>query len=161
LPAERLLTGGLGTLPLAPISRVAEADLPGVVARMKQRLRGRPKAQAADLWTATHVLMGLRYEEALVDQLLQGVIAMEESVTYQAIIAKGENKGRLQEARKWLVLMGRGRLGEPDVAVTAAIEAISSPERLEELGTHLHEAASWHELLGLPPRRTRRRKPRS
>ena len=37
--------------------------------------------------------MGLRYDEALADKLLEGVRAMEDSVTYQAIIRKGEAKG--------------------------------------------------------------------
>jgi predicted transposase YdaD len=37
--------------------------------------------------------LGLRYEQALIDQLLQGVRAMEESVTYQAIFKKGNEKG--------------------------------------------------------------------
>jgi predicted transposase YdaD len=91
LPVERLLAGGLGTLPLAPISAVTTTELPGVIRRMKERLRGRSRAQAGDVWTATYLLMGLRYEQALVNQLLEGVIAMEESVTYQALIAKGEN----------------------------------------------------------------------
>jgi hypothetical protein len=44
---------------LAPISAVTEAALPGVVAR-----EARP-AVAEELWTATYVLMGLRYQEAL------------------------------------------------------------------------------------------------
>src|SRR5205823_3141389 len=34
LSPEQLLTGGLGTLPLAPISNVTEADLPDVIERL-------------------------------------------------------------------------------------------------------------------------------
>jgi len=45
------------------------------------------------LWTATYVLMGLRYDLALAGELLKGVLAMEESVTYQEIIRKGEARG--------------------------------------------------------------------
>jgi predicted transposase YdaD len=171
LPVERLLAGGLGTLPLAPLSAVTEAELPGVVGRMKQRLRGRPGAEVSDLWTATYVLMGLRFEPPLVDRLLRGVVAMEESTTYQAILAKGKaegrdegwdegrDEGRLQEAKRWLLLMGRERFGEPDARVTAAVEALDDPERLEQLGLRLLKVASWQKLLQLPSRRTRRRKP--
>jgi predicted transposase YdaD len=116
----------------------------------------------AGLWTATQVLMGLRYEEALVDQLLQGVIAMEESVTYQAIIAKGKaegrDEGRLQEAKRLLLLQGRELLGEPGAKVTAAVEAIGELERVEQLSLRVLKATSWQELLGLPPHRSRNRK---
>jgi hypothetical protein len=35
LPAEGLLTGGLGTPPLAPLSDVRQEDLPQVVRRMQ------------------------------------------------------------------------------------------------------------------------------
>jgi predicted transposase YdaD len=166
LPVERLLAGGLGTLPLAPISAVAEAELPGVIERMRQRLRGRSRAHASKLWTATYVLLGLRYDQLRVDELLQGVIAMEESVTYQAIIAKGRDQGRaeglhqgeLQQAQKTLLLLRQERFGAPDARVTAVVEAITDLRLLEQLSVRLLHAASWEELLELPRRRSRRPK---
>ncbi len=71
-----------------------------------------PPSLAADLWSAAFILMGLRYERALIQKLLQGVVTMKESVTYQAIIeegmaeglAKGLAKGEIDEARKILLL---------------------------------------------------------
>src|SRR5205807_1262841 len=83
VPVARLLGGGLGALPLAPVSDVSTASLPGVVRRMKGRLRGTDKAR--ELWAATYILLGLRYSPEMADALLQGVISMEESTTYQAI----------------------------------------------------------------------------
>ena len=38
LPAETFLTGGLGLVPLATLSAVAEADLPAVIGQMEQRI---------------------------------------------------------------------------------------------------------------------------
>ena len=38
MPVGSLLVGGLGTLPLAPISQVNEAQLPGVIEATKLRL---------------------------------------------------------------------------------------------------------------------------
>jgi predicted transposase YdaD len=38
LSAASLLAGGLGTLPLAPISNVTQAELPDVIDRLKERL---------------------------------------------------------------------------------------------------------------------------
>lgn len=57
LPVEQLLSGGAGTLALAPISAVPETEVRRVIQRMKERLSG-PKAprRAADIWAATYVL---------------------------------------------------------------------------------------------------------
>src|SRR5262249_1589190 len=111
---------------------------------------------------------GLRYEQALIQKLLQGVMAMKESVTYQAIIekgmakglAKGLAKGELEEARKILLLLGRSHLGEPSSEAIAAVNAVTDVQKLEELTVRLLRATSWHELLGLngPGRRGRGRK---
>ena len=47
LSPEPLLTGGLALMPLAPISAVTEADLPGIIKRMERRLSGRWAAAGA------------------------------------------------------------------------------------------------------------------
>jgi len=86
---------------------------------------------------------------------------MEESVTYQAILRQGEAKGlvkgKLEEARKNLLLVGTKCLGDPSKAATAAVEALDDLIRLEQLIVAAVEAKSWEALLGLPPRRTRRK----
>ena len=51
------------------------------------------KNQAETLWTATYLLMGLKYSDELIDRLLEGVQNMEESVTYQKILKKGRGGG--------------------------------------------------------------------
>jgi predicted transposase YdaD len=150
VPAERWLAGGLGVLPLAPLGAVQEAELPAVIAQMKQRLdREVPGGQAAELWSAAYILMSVRYEQALIQTLLQGVLAMKESVTYQAILREGEAKGEANEARKILLLQGRIRFGEPPPQAVAALDAITDVSRLEELGARLLGASSWQELLDL------------
>jgi hypothetical protein len=124
LPVGPLLAGGLGTLPLAPISRVGEAALPGVIERMKRRLRRQERE--GELWAATKILLGLRYPPGLVDVLLRGVVSMKESSTYQAILA--------EEAQRFLVALGEDKFGAPDDRTRAAIAAIADVARLEELG---------------------------
>ena len=42
--------------------------------------------EAGEIWTATYVLMGLRYTAEETETLLQGVRAMTDSVTFQAIL---------------------------------------------------------------------------
>ena len=164
LPPGPLLRGGLGLLPLAPISAVTEAELPGIIEQMEARLQARRlRPHAEEVWSATYILLGLRYSRELARHLLRGVRSMKESVTYQAILEEGEEKGALAEARKIVLRLGRNRFGPPDARVTAAVEAIADVERLEELGERLLSAASWDELLGLPaPSRPQpRRRPKA
>jgi hypothetical protein len=76
---------------------------------------------------------------------------MEESTTYQAII----RKGRLAEARRFLLLVGEAQLGPPSEAARAALNALEDVDRLEQLGKRLPQVASWEELLASPSRRRR------
>jgi predicted transposase YdaD len=161
LPPAQLLRGGLGTLPLAPISAVTEAQLPGLVRRMEKHLQGRRQKDVEQVWSATFILLGLRYSRGFAQQLLRGVQSMKESSTYQAIL----DEGRAEEARKILVRLGSPHFGAPDAAVMAALEGITDLGRLEDLIAQMPASAkaSWEDLLGLPaPRQSRpRRRPKS
>jgi predicted transposase YdaD len=156
VPAAQWLASGLGLLPLAPLGDVPAAELPAVIAQMKERLAQETRGQAADLWSAVYLFMGLRYPDTLIETLLQGV-DMEESVTYQAIIRKGEAKGeakgkaegKAEEARRMLLLFGREQLGEAPQDVQMTLDALADVERLEELAVRLKHVSSWHELLGM------------
>ncbi|MCW5935333.1 MAG: hypothetical protein KIT45_13715 [Fimbriimonadia bacterium] len=159
-PVETLLAGGLATLPLAPLAAVSEGSLPEVVRRMESRLLSEASvSQAGDLWTATYLLMGLRYARSLTEQLLQGVRNMKESVTYQAILQEGKEKGKaegisegleeglLTEARNLVLRLGGKRYGAADARVVSLLLGIDSLEQLEQLAERLLEAESWQELL--------------
>jgi hypothetical protein len=103
---------------------------------------------AGEVWTAVEILMGLRYERALIERLLQGVMEMEESVTYQAIIEKGLVQGTLTEARKMLLLVGEERFqSPPNAAIRSRLEQIDNVQRLEELARRVLHVESWEELL--------------
>jgi hypothetical protein len=151
IPAAAWLSGGLGLVPLAPLGSVQKADLPAVVARMKQRFDREAPSQAKELWSAAYILMGLRYEPALLQTLLRGVVNMKESVTYQAILeegeAMGEAKGKAAEARKMLLLLGRDRFGEPPAKIVALLDAVTELDRLEALMLRLLHVKTWEELL--------------
>jgi predicted transposase YdaD len=169
-----LLQGGLARLALAPISDVREADLPEVLAQMKQRAaRLGDRGRLGRWWTAVYVLMGLRYQQAVVDRLLQGVLDMEESTTYQAILRKGMAEGVVQgvvegralgaveEARKMLLQMGERRFQAPAPAdLRSRLEGMQDLPPLEELLLRLGQLQSWDELLRALPRPRRRRSPR-
>ncbi|MHB1421783.1 MAG: RpnC/YadD family protein [Gemmataceae bacterium] len=169
LAPEPLLRGGLALLPLAPISVVTEAELPGIIKRMEQRLSSRRgRKQAPQIWGAAYILLGLRYAPAVAAQLFRGVMSMKESSTYQAILREGREEGRQEgrsegavaEAKKLLRIIGKRRFGDPDAPTVAAIERIEELARLEELCNRLDAANSWQELLG-PPVSASRKKRRS
>jgi predicted transposase YdaD len=151
LPPESLLTGGLALLPLAPVSAVTKADLPGIIQRMRRRLMGRrQRRQAEIIWAAAYILLGLRYTPALSAQLFRGVVSMKESSTYQAIVQEGRDEGAIAEVKKLLRLIGEEAFGPPDAATRAVIERLNNLERLEGLVKRARAADDWADLVGRP-----------
>lgn len=157
-PAGDLLARALGTLPLAPLGAVAHNELPGLPRAMDERFTQEAPAAEAEadrLQIVTYPLMGLHYPRDLTSQLLPGIRNMRDSVTYQAILdegrvegqARGEVLGRTEGERRLLLLIGAARLGEPDAATRARIEAISNIETLERLAGRVLTVSSWSELL--------------
>jgi hypothetical protein len=147
VPPETFLNGGLGILPLAAISQVVEADLPAVIGRMEQRLRTEAAPEEASLlWTATGVLMGLKYPQALIASFLQGIHGMKDSVFYQAIVEEGMTKARQDD----LLLLGRQRFGAPSPAVEQALRNITDADRLVRLVGRILDVSGWDELLAAP-----------
>ena len=86
---ESFLNGGVGLVPLAPLTDVPAADLPQLVGRMAERINAEPRPRAAKLWTATYLLMGLRYSDELTDSLLEGV----QTCRNRRLIRKSSGKG--------------------------------------------------------------------
>lgn len=152
VPPDQWLSGGLGLVPLAPLGDVRPSELPFVIDLMKKRLGSAAASPAAELWSAVFILMGLRYEPAMVQALLQGVKTMMESVTYRAIIEEGEAKGKaegeLHEARKMALKVGQAHLGKASASIMAAINSMTDIAKIEELAVSSSKAASWQELLG-------------
>ncbi|MDP8925243.1 MAG: hypothetical protein M3O34_20555 [Chloroflexota bacterium] len=159
-PVEELLGGGLGVLPLAPLAAVEAARLPDVIQPLDERFRREADpASAADLWAATQLLLGLRYDDARVRELLRGVTRMRESSTYRAILdegraeglsqglAQGRAEGRVIEARRMLLALGAEKLGPPTPAVVMALEDLDDLETLERLINRVLTAPTWQELL--------------
>ena len=147
-PVSDFLSAPLGLLPLAPLAGVRQPDLAAVVGRMKARI-AREAAPPLDtkLWSATYMLMGLRFDEAVINAVLEGVMRMEESVTYQAILRRGRQEGRAEGARAMVLRGGRKKFGPPTAAHEAALNAITDIYRLESLVEKSYDAATWDELL--------------
>jgi Domain of unknown function (DUF4351) len=100
------------------------------------------RSGAGQLLTAAYVLTGLRTTQAVAARLFQGVTAMKESSTFQAILA--------EEARKIILRQGRLRFGSISPAVEAALQGITDVERLERMSERLLTASTWQDVLSTP-----------
>jgi predicted transposase YdaD len=155
-PAKELLAGALGSLPLAPLGRLPEGvsstdGLAEVIQQLIERLqREAPAEQVRRLLTAAYILTGLLVPRDVALQLFRGVRAMQDSDTFQAILEEGEERGRLEEAKKILLRQGRKKLGLPDETVQTTLAAIKDLNRLEQLGDRLLDVSSWQELFASP-----------
>jgi hypothetical protein len=94
--------------------------------------------------------MGLKYTEEFTEALLRGVQGMEESVTYQAILRRGEAKGSIKSRREDLLLIGNKRFGVPDDRIMESIKKIEDDDRLKRLMEKLLEVSTWDDLLASP-----------
>ena len=164
LPPEAVLGGGLGTLPLVPLTKVSRPELQGLIQQMVQRIhREADRPAASSLWTATYILMGLEYDKEFTQHLLRGVRAMKESVTYQAIleegreegreegvkkgVKKGRAEGRSDEAQRILLRLGTTLFGKPSPKVRRALRQVTDLDVLEALLLRVVKVRSWTELL--------------
>ena len=122
---------------------------------MTERVRAEaPWPLAGKLWAATHILAGLRHDSALIDRLLAGVLDMEESSTYQAILARGEQRGllagRLAEIRSAVRRLGTKRFGPPDAAAVARLDGLADLPALEDIHDRILDASGWDDLFAVP-----------
>jgi predicted transposase YdaD len=158
-PVDELLRGGIGVLPLAPLV-VEPAQVPGVIAQLDARFaREASVVSASELWSATLLLLGLRYDADEARHLLRGVTGMRESSTYQAILEEGREEGReqgreqgrVEGARRLLLRFGTRKFGAPDAGAEAALARIDDLDVLERLSDDLLTATSWADLLRSAP----------
>ena len=89
---------------------------------------------------------------------------MEESTTYQVIVAKGraegEAKGRtegaLAEVRKLIVRLGKDKFGtDAPAAVRKLLKESDDVDQLEQLVLRVPHSRSWKDLLTEPAKRKR------
>ncbi len=149
---EAILAGGMGLLPLAPLSARELDQIPIIVERLKERVDpAAVTAEISELWTSAAIMAGLRFPWELIKHCFGGITAMRESSTIQAFIEEGRRKGleegRAGEARRIILRLGRKRLGAVDETVEAKLNEIVDLERLEELTERIDQVSSWDELL--------------
>lgn len=148
LPEAAVLQGGVGVLPLAALADVPEDRLPEVVRRVAERLKQEVPGQreAAELWTQTFVLAGLRLSQAVLRPLFTGVFGMSilrDSSAWD-IIREDIQADALRDV---IVPLGEQRFGVPSEATITTLQAISDPERLKRMTQRILQVSSWDELL--------------
>ncbi|WP_165226470.1 Rpn family recombination-promoting nuclease/putative transposase [Aquisphaera insulae] len=158
--AEAILSADPVIAPLAAIADVTEEELPGVILGIKRRLEGdTPEPLFKKLWTATYILMGLKFSEEVTDRIITGVEDMRESSTYQKILREGRVEGRVEgraegqvEAmKKTIKRQGRIKFGPGELGHEAAIDRIADIEILESLSDRILFVSNWEDLLrGIP-----------
>ena len=123
--ADDLFALGSGALPLALLTDDAKDRLRELVDGLDARLRELdvPDARRKLILTSSYILLGLRYNEGVLDLAFEGVNGMKESSTYQAILREGRDQERLlgqQALRDTLLTILRNRFGEPPVEMIVA-----------------------------------------
>ena len=148
---EPYLTAGLNLVPLTPLTNVAEEVLPGLVQRMADRINAEPGPRAAKLWTATYLLMGLRYSDELTfdsgrDPNHARIYDLSKNPQGRA------RRGPDRRAQRLLLIQGEIRFGVPDDTTRSAIEEIQDLERLERMSKRILNADvhDWQGLLDEP-----------
>jgi hypothetical protein len=147
MPTEPLLTGGLGLLPLAPISNVTESEVPDVLRRMNQRLQVFGEGvRVEDIWSSALRLMGLRYKQEFLTMISDVVREFEDSPAYRIFTRRPV----ADALRELLLSMGSKRFGPADAVVLAALNHIDEPDELKQLAERLVDVHSWQELFTPP-----------
>jgi hypothetical protein len=146
-PVEPILTGDIGTLPMATLADDAIPDMHDVLRRIDRRVEQEATAAVAGtIMKATFLLAGLRFPEQEVVALFEGLRTMDllkDSSSYQVILKEGCR----EEARRIILRQGEVRFGKPDEATRQPLEAKDDLDQLERLGERLLFVSSWAELL--------------
>ncbi|HZO27729.1 MAG TPA: hypothetical protein VFH48_17260 [Chloroflexota bacterium] len=142
-PVDELLSGSLGVLPLAPLAAIWRRRLPEVLDQLGERFEQAASSSADDLWAATALLMGLRYDRDAITSLIERVRRMRESVTYQTILEEGE----VREARRTILDLGGEKFGPPAESTVALVEGLEDIDVLHRMIRSVLRANTWQELL--------------
>ena len=148
LPAEPLMNGGFGELPLALLTDEATGRLKEFVERIDRKMRDANLSEndRQTVLTSGYILLGMRYDDGTIRSAYTGVTGMKESTTYQAILKEGRQEG-LQEgkvifAHDLLVGILKKRFGNLPAGVQERINSVSDPVRLEAAVHQAYQVAS-------------------
>lgn len=146
------------TCVFAPLARFAPERLPEIIRRMDELVESgaRTEEDRENCWFMAYSSMGLRYSveqvNALLAHRLDYLYQTEQcrrirSDGFYAGRSAGLEEGRLQATIRWVLELGRRRLGEPPAPVAAALPTLRSQDRLEQLVARALKSANWQDLM--------------
>lgn len=131
-------------LPLATLTKTnSPPELLAQVAASVDMIEEADERQ--NISACVQVLAGLRFEKSLITQFFREEI-MQESVIYQDILQKGEERGKKQEALQLILRQLTRRLGAIEPAIEQQIRTLSITQ-LEELAEALLDFTSHSDLV--------------
>jgi predicted transposase YdaD len=131
-------------LPLATLARTdSPQDLLEQVAAAVDMIEERDERQ--NISACVQVLAGLRFPKNLITQLFREEV-MQESVIYQDILQKGEERGKKQEALELILRQLTRRFGAIEPEVQQQIRSLSITQ-LEELAEALLDFSTPSDLV--------------
>ncbi|WP_414585108.1 Rpn family recombination-promoting nuclease/putative transposase [Scytonema sp. PCC 10023] len=132
---------------LLPLATLARSDSPNSlleqVAAQVDMIEENDERQ--NISACTQILAGLRFDKNLIQRLFREEI-MQESVIYQDILQKGEQKGKKQEALAYTMRLLNRRIGSVNPQLQEQIRSLSVPQ-LEDLGEALLDFSSETDLI--------------
>lgn len=135
-----IFLNNIALLPLAPLTQTdSPQQLLSQVAQSVAKISNKDTRQ--DIATYTEILAGLKFKKDLIRQFLSEDI-MQESVIYQDILQKGEQR----EALRFCLFLLSDRFGELDSSVIEQVQTLKK-EQLEALGRAILRISSIGDLV--------------
>ena len=132
---------------LLPLAALARSNSPSAL--LEQVAAGVDKIEESEERTnisaCVQVLAGLRFKLDVIRRLFREEIMLE-SVVYQDILQKGEQRGKQQEALALITRLLTRRIGAIDPNLSEQIRALSV-HQLEDLGEALLDFSSLEDLI--------------
>ncbi|MBD2676382.1 MULTISPECIES: DUF4351 domain-containing protein [Nostoc] len=142
-----LFLSNLALLPFAPLT---QTDSPQVLlSQVAQEIAKIPDVETRQNTAAyTEILAGLKFKQDFILQLLREA-TMQESVIYQYILQKGEQK----QALKYTLRLVNKRFGKIDSGIIERLQVLST-EQLESLGEEFLDFSNVSDLVAWLERNT-------
>jgi len=135
-----LFLSNLALLPLAPLTQTDSPQT--LLSQVAQEIAKIPDIETRQNTAAyTEILAGLKFEQDLILQLLREE-TMQESVIYQHILQKGEQK----EAFKYTLRLLNRRFGKIDSLIIERLKVLTT-EQLEGLGEEFLDFSNLSDLV--------------
>jgi predicted transposase YdaD len=139
-----LFLSNLALLPLAPLTQTDSPET--LLSQVAQEIAKIPDIETRQNTAAyTEILAGLKFEKDFIRQLLQEDL-MQESVIYQDILQKGEQRGEQKEALKYTLRLLNRRFGKIDSLIIERLQVLTT-EQLEGLGEEFLDFSNISNLV--------------